>query len=96
MEGIPIIEDERPMRGALEDALVAEGYHVLTAVNGETGQSPRLRGTSYFGVSLEGLSQPGTGCGLFGATDAVNSNGVASLSSQPVPGRIEFPSAYPR
>ncbi len=37
MERILIIEDELPMRTALQDALVAEGYRVLTATNGETG-----------------------------------------------------------
>jgi DNA-binding response OmpR family regulator len=37
MERILIIEDELPMRTALEDALVAEGYRVLTAADGENG-----------------------------------------------------------
>src|SRR5712671_978878 len=37
MERILIIEDELPMRTALEDALAAEGYRVLTAANGESG-----------------------------------------------------------
>ena len=32
-----IIEDERPMRVALEDGLMAEGYRVFTAVDGEDG-----------------------------------------------------------
>ena len=34
---ILIIEDERPMRTALQDCLGAEGYRVLTASNGEEG-----------------------------------------------------------
>ena len=34
---ILIIEDERPMRTALEDCLAAEGYRVLTASDGATG-----------------------------------------------------------
>jgi DNA-binding response OmpR family regulator len=34
---ILIIEDERPMRTALQDCLAAEGYRVLTAADGETG-----------------------------------------------------------
>jgi DNA-binding response OmpR family regulator len=37
MERILIVEDELPMRTALEDVLVAEGYRVLTAPDGETG-----------------------------------------------------------
>jgi DNA-binding response OmpR family regulator len=37
MERILIIEDEAPMRTALADLLVAEGYRVLTAVDGESG-----------------------------------------------------------
>lgn len=37
MERILIIEDELPMRTALQDALGAEGYRVLTAANGEAG-----------------------------------------------------------
>ena len=32
-----IIEDERPMRTALADALAGEGYRVLTAVDGQDG-----------------------------------------------------------
>src|SRR5688572_1365467 len=34
---ILIIEDERPMRTALQDCLEAEGYRVLTAADGESG-----------------------------------------------------------
>jgi len=34
---ILIIEDERPMRTALQDCLAADGYRVLTAANGEEG-----------------------------------------------------------
>jgi DNA-binding response OmpR family regulator len=37
MPRILIIEDERPMRTALADCLEAEGYRVLTAVDGATG-----------------------------------------------------------
>ena len=37
MERILIIEDELPMRTALQDILAAEGYRVLTAPEGETG-----------------------------------------------------------
>src|SRR5258708_37304304 len=37
MERILIIEDELPMRTALEDALAAEGYRVLSAPDGESG-----------------------------------------------------------
>ena len=37
MERILIIEDELPMRTALQDALAAEDYRVLTAANGESG-----------------------------------------------------------
>src|SRR5438093_13742738 len=37
MERILIIEDELPMRTALEDVLAAEGYRVLTAADGEIG-----------------------------------------------------------
>ncbi|HZR16361.1 MAG TPA: response regulator transcription factor [Verrucomicrobiae bacterium] len=37
MERILIIEDELPMRTALQDALSAEDYRVLTASDGETG-----------------------------------------------------------
>jgi DNA-binding response OmpR family regulator len=42
MERILIIEDELPMRTALQDALGAEGYRVLTAANGETGLARAL------------------------------------------------------
>ena len=34
---ILIIEDELPMRRALEDCLTDEGYRVLSAVDGEAG-----------------------------------------------------------
>src|SRR2546427_11156498 len=37
MERILIIEDELPMRTALEDVLQAEGYRVLSAADGESG-----------------------------------------------------------
>src|ERR1051325_3864852 len=37
MERVLIIEDELPMRTALEDVLAAEGYRVLTAADGEIG-----------------------------------------------------------
>jgi DNA-binding response OmpR family regulator len=37
MERILIIEDELPMRTALEDALAAEGYRVLSAADGGSG-----------------------------------------------------------
>lgn len=37
MERILIIEDELPMRTALQDALSAESYRVLTAADGESG-----------------------------------------------------------
>ncbi|MEP6663036.1 MAG: response regulator transcription factor [Verrucomicrobiota bacterium] len=37
MSRILIIEDELPMRTALEDCLREEGYRVLSAANGETG-----------------------------------------------------------
>jgi len=37
MHRILIIEDELPMRTALQDCLAAEGYRVLTAANGEAG-----------------------------------------------------------
>jgi DNA-binding response OmpR family regulator len=37
MERILIVEDELPMRTALEDVLAAEGYRVLTAADGEQG-----------------------------------------------------------
>ncbi len=37
MERVLVIEDELPMRTALQDCLQAEGYRVLTAANGEIG-----------------------------------------------------------
>lgn len=37
MERILVIEDERPMRTALQDILQQEGYRVLTAADGEAG-----------------------------------------------------------
>jgi DNA-binding response OmpR family regulator len=37
MERILIIEDELPMRTALQDVLLAEGYRVLSANDGESG-----------------------------------------------------------
>jgi DNA-binding response OmpR family regulator len=37
MERILIIEDELPMRTALQDVLVTEGYRILTAADGESG-----------------------------------------------------------
>jgi DNA-binding response OmpR family regulator len=37
MERILIIEDELPMRRALEDVLQAEGYRVLSAADGQSG-----------------------------------------------------------
>jgi DNA-binding response OmpR family regulator len=37
MERILIVEDELPMRTALQDVLEGEGYRVLTAGDGETG-----------------------------------------------------------
>lgn len=37
MERILIIEDELPMRTALQDVLAGEGYRVLTASDGESG-----------------------------------------------------------
>ena len=37
MERILIIEDELPMRTALEDVLVSEGYRILSAADGEAG-----------------------------------------------------------
>jgi len=37
MERLLIIEDELPMRTALQDVLQAEGYRVLTAADGECG-----------------------------------------------------------
>lgn len=43
MERILIIEDELPMRTALKDCLEAEGYRVLTAVDGESGLGRALK-----------------------------------------------------
>ena len=37
MQRILIIEDELPMRTALQDCLVGEGYRVLAAADGESG-----------------------------------------------------------
>jgi DNA-binding response OmpR family regulator len=37
MERILIVEDELPMRTALQDVLAVEGYRVLTAADGESG-----------------------------------------------------------
>jgi DNA-binding response OmpR family regulator len=37
MSRILIVEDEKPMRTALQDALEAEGYRTLTAADGEDG-----------------------------------------------------------
>ncbi len=37
MERVLVIEDEVPMRTALEDVLAGEGYRVLTAADGESG-----------------------------------------------------------
>jgi DNA-binding response OmpR family regulator len=45
MERILIIEDELPMRTALHDVLVAEGYRVLTASDGEAGLGRALKET---------------------------------------------------
>ena len=42
MSRLLIIEDERPMRAALADALEAEGYRVLTAADGEEGLARAL------------------------------------------------------
>src|SRR5690242_18459764 len=36
-ERLLIVEDELPMRTALEDCLAAEGYRILTATDGEAG-----------------------------------------------------------
>src|SRR6476660_770119 len=36
-ERVLIIEDERPMRTALQDCLEVEAYRVLTAADGESG-----------------------------------------------------------
>lgn len=42
-ERILIIEDERPMRVALQDALTVEGYRVLLAEDGEMGLEKALK-----------------------------------------------------
>jgi DNA-binding response OmpR family regulator len=42
MSRILIIEDEKPMRTALNDALQAVGYHTLTATDGEGGLQSAL------------------------------------------------------
>ena len=42
-ERLLIIEDELPMRTALKDCLEAEGYRVLTAVEGESGLDRALK-----------------------------------------------------
>jgi DNA-binding response OmpR family regulator len=42
MERILIIEDELPMRTALQDVLAGEGYRVLTAADGASGLSRAL------------------------------------------------------
>jgi DNA-binding response OmpR family regulator len=41
-ERLLVIEDERPMRTALADALAAHGYRVITAENGEIGLEKAL------------------------------------------------------
>jgi DNA-binding response OmpR family regulator len=43
MERILVIEDELPMRTALEDVLAGEGYRVLTAIDGEAGLSRAIQ-----------------------------------------------------
>jgi DNA-binding response OmpR family regulator len=43
MSRILIIEDERPMRMALQDCLEAEDHRVITAANGETGIEAAIR-----------------------------------------------------
>jgi DNA-binding response OmpR family regulator len=43
MSRILIIEDERPMRMALQDCLEAENHRVITAANGETGIEAAIR-----------------------------------------------------
>ena len=37
LQRILVVEDELPMRTALQDCLEAEGYRVLPAAEGETG-----------------------------------------------------------
>jgi DNA-binding response OmpR family regulator len=43
MARILVVEDELPMRTALHDVLVEEGYRVLTATNGEDGLDRALK-----------------------------------------------------
>jgi DNA-binding response OmpR family regulator len=43
MERLLIVEDELPMRTALEDCLKAEGYRVLIAADGESGLERALK-----------------------------------------------------
>jgi DNA-binding response OmpR family regulator len=43
MERVLIIEDELPMRTALEDVLAGEGYRVLTAADGQSGLQRALQ-----------------------------------------------------
>ena len=40
---ILVVEDELPMRTALEDCLVGEGFRVLTAADGERGLERALK-----------------------------------------------------
>src|SRR5215472_5108602 len=42
-ERILVVEDELPMRTALQDVLAAEGYRVLTAADGESGLQRALK-----------------------------------------------------
>lgn len=42
-ERILVVEDELPMRTALQDVLAAEGYRVLTAADGEAGLERALK-----------------------------------------------------
>lgn len=43
MSRILIVEDEKPMRTALADALSSEDYRVLTAENGQDGLDKALK-----------------------------------------------------
>ena len=43
MERVLIIEDELPMRTALQDVLEGEGYRVLTAAEGEAACNAPFR-----------------------------------------------------
>src|SRR5256885_7105034 len=43
MQRLLIIEDELPMRTVLHDVLAAEGYRVLTSLDGEAGLSRALK-----------------------------------------------------